>query len=110
LIGVYVAFSVIDTYYQRVAFENYFLYDLIGSNSYKTSKNTLSLTLSILNMFLDIFNTTLISYVVLLVKRITDQDKTVKLSTFSVIFHIAMIAFQAIVAFLYCAIFLTRKN
>jgi len=37
-------------------------------------------------MFLDIFNTKLISYVVLLVKRINDQDKTVKLSTFSVIF------------------------
>ena len=61
-------------------------------------------------MFLDISNATLISYVVLLVKRITDKDKKrVKLSTFAVIFHIAMIASQAIVSLLYCAILLTRK-
>lgn len=61
-------------------------------------------------MIVDIFNTMLISYVVVLVKQITEQDKTVKLSKFAVASHIAMFCSQAIVSVLYTAILLVRNN
>ena len=61
-------------------------------------------------MIVDIFNTMLISYVVVLVKQITEQDKTVRLSKFAVAFHIAIFCSQAIVSVLYTAILLVRNN
>ena len=61
-------------------------------------------------MIVDIFNTMSISFVVVLVKQITEQDRTVKLSKFAVVFHIAMFCSQAIVSILYTAILLVKNN
>ena len=61
-------------------------------------------------MIVDISNTMLISYVVVLVKQITEQDKTVRLGKFAVAIHIAMFCSQAIVSVLYTTILLVRNN
>ena len=61
-------------------------------------------------MIVDIFNTMSISFVVVLVKQITEQDRTVKLSKIAVVFHIAMFCSQAIVSILYTAILLVKNN
>jgi uncharacterized membrane protein len=61
-------------------------------------------------MIVNIFNTTLISYVIYLVKQIPERNKTVKLSKFAVAFHVAMFFSQAIVSVLYTTILLVRNN
>ena len=61
-------------------------------------------------MIVDIFDTTFIIYVIILVKQITQLDKTVKLSKFAVRFHIALFGCQAIVSCLYTTILLTKNN
>ncbi len=89
---------------------NYYVTDSVGENGYSKSSSNLSLAVSTLNMIIDIFNTMLMSYVVVLVKHITEQDKTVRLSKFAVTFHIAMFCSQAIVSVLYTAILLVRHD
>ena len=61
-------------------------------------------------MIVDIFNTTMIVYVIILVKQITLLDRTVKLSKFAVRFQIAMFGCQAIVSCLYTTILFTKNN
>jgi hypothetical protein len=70
LVGVYITFSVIVTKYQRNRFVNYYITDSIGLNSYSTNLIRLEAALCFINMIVDIFNTTLISYVIYLVKQI----------------------------------------
>lgn len=89
---------------------SYYITDSFGENGYSKSSNQLSLTLSILNMIIDVFNTMFISYVIVLVKQITKQDRTVRLGKLAVAIHIAMFCSQAIVSSLYTAILIVRYN